>query len=282
MPGLQHRIPILLTALLLTAACTTPAAPQNTSIPLLALDKACETPAPQHPDLHLTIARQSVNRSGAWRAYPGWTIPVPLDGSYQATLSIPTKDGYGYDAQALKLKLTSHQWRIADGSERFLPSPAAVGTPGSYSFVIVPNQPAAAPGTANSTPPSASMIRVELEGLKTPDGKPVAPLVLRVVNAQETMPACPSASIPEQGPVNTREKAIAIATGGRTGGKWDAKFVKDYVPPITGKAMQQEPRDTWIVQRLHPGPNETVYIDAKTGAPYMVRQSEAPAPVTLD
>lgn len=194
-------VPVLVVILSLTAACTNPdthTTPKgvDTTVPLVALDRACVTPAPQHPEFHLTVAQQSVSRSGIWRAYPGWTIPVAIDGSYQATLSIPTTNGYGYDSKTFKVKVESSAWRIAPGSEQYLPTPEYVGAPIKYGFVIVPTQPTGSPGTANSTPPSASMIRAVLEGVKTPEGKPILPFVMRVVDKQETMPACPDASIP--------------------------------------------------------------------------------------
>lgn len=177
------------------AACNKDDQPVPT-VPLLPLDQSCVTPAPQHRNLHLAIAQQSVIRSGVWRAYPGWTIPVAIDSSYKATLAIPTTDGFKYDHQAFQVKLESNQWAIAQGSGEFLPTPENIGAPMAYGFVIVPTQPKAAPGVVNNTPPSASMIRIALEGITAPDGKPVAPIILRVVDRREQMPSCPDAAPP--------------------------------------------------------------------------------------
>jgi hypothetical protein len=192
---LHRGIPLLLGILALTAACTKPGT-QTAAVPMVPLDKACVTPAPLHRDLHLTVAQQPVTRYGVWRAYPGWTIPVAIAGSYLATLSIPTADGYSYDSKNFKVKWESGAWHIAPGSEQFLPTPAVVGAPMNYAFVIVPTGVTGRPGIANGTPPSASMIRIALEGVKTPDGQSLSPFVLRIVDKQEIMPACLDTSIP--------------------------------------------------------------------------------------
>lgn len=143
---IRNGIRLLLVILALSTACGT-TAPRSADPSPVAPDRACVTPAPRRPDAELTVARQSVSRTGIWRAFPGWTIPVAIDGSYHVSLTIPTTDGWGYDHMAFRVRVESAQWCIA--------------------LVLV-----------------------------QPDGKPVAPFVLRVFDQGEAMPPCTPAVIP--------------------------------------------------------------------------------------
>lgn len=109
---IRNGIRLLLVILALSTACGT-TAPLAADPSPVAPDRACVTPAPRRPDAELTVARQSVSRTGIWRAFPGWTIPVAIDGSYHVSLTIPTTDGWGYDHMAFRVRVESAQWGIA-------------------------------------------------------------------------------------------------------------------------------------------------------------------------
>ncbi|MEW8978025.1 MAG: hypothetical protein AB2385_06425 [Symbiobacterium sp.] len=68
------------------------------------------------------------------------------------------------------------------------------------------------------------------------------------------------------GPVNSPGQAIAlIPPAAREGREFDAILVPDYVPAyLSDSEGEGRPRSTWIVQSLHPGPNVTFFVDAKT------------------
>lgn len=181
----------MVVALLLLAGCSKPPAEK---LPLQPTGPVCETPAPRRPDAELVVAQQSVRRSGIWRTYPGWTIPVALDGSYRATLSIPTTDGFRYDPKAFQVKAESYAWGIAE--VRPLPAPENVGAPLLFELFLIPTQPESKLGVVASLPARGGVVRMTVAGVTAPDGKPLSPFVLWVMDDRESMPACPDAFPP--------------------------------------------------------------------------------------